>query len=82
MTIPAGSIGNERDIVSVTERWYSSDLKMEVLRKTSDPRYGDTTFTVTNLTRAEPAKSLFEIPADYTVKDASAGAKVITDGIK
>ncbi|MBL8209148.1 MAG: hypothetical protein JNK87_00470, partial [Bryobacterales bacterium] len=36
-TIPAGEIGNDRAIVSTTERWYSPDLQMVIYSKTVDP---------------------------------------------
>lgn len=70
-TIPAGSVGNEQPIVITTETWYSPDLKVLVMSKSSDPRIGETTYKLTNIQRTEPAPSLFQIPADYTVKQPS-----------
>lgn len=70
-TIPAGQIGNEREIKVVTERWYSPELKMELLRKHSDPRFGETTYRVDNLVRAEQPRSLFDVPADYKLDDTN-----------
>jgi hypothetical protein len=67
-TIPAGAIGNEAPIVTVTEEWYSADLQVLVMTKTSDPRSGESTYRLLNISRAEPNQSWFEIPADYTVK--------------
>ncbi|MFZ0636200.1 MAG: hypothetical protein WA755_00430 [Candidatus Acidiferrales bacterium] len=66
-TIPAGEIGNDRAIQIVTEKWYSSDLQMDVLVKRSDPRFGTTTYQLTNISRDEPSASLFQVPPDYTV---------------
>jgi hypothetical protein len=66
-TIPAGELGNEQPIQIVTERWYSPDLQTFVLSKRSDPRSGETITRLANITRAEPAHSLFEVPADYKV---------------
>jgi hypothetical protein len=71
-TIPAGQIGNVKPIVVVTERWYSSELQMVVMTKRSDPRSGDTVFQMTSIARTEPAATLFQVPADYTVAQASA----------
>ncbi len=68
-TIPAGQIGNEQPIVIATETWYSPDLKVLVMSKSDDPRMGETTYTLSNIQRAEPAASLFQVPDDYTVKD-------------
>jgi|HubBroStandDraft_6_1064221.scaffolds.fasta_scaffold00456_21 hypothetical protein len=67
-TIPAGEIGNVKPIVITTERWYSSDLQTNVMTKRTDPRNGETTITqLTNIQRAEPDATLFQVPADYTV---------------
>src|SRR5947208_39907 len=66
-TIPAGQIGNEKAITIVSEHWYSNDLQTVVMSKRSDPRFGDTTYTLTNIQRSAPAASLFAVPSDYTV---------------
>jgi hypothetical protein len=71
ITIPAGEIGNERPIEIVNERWYSPELQLVVMSRLSDPRTGETTYKLTNINRAEPAKSLFEVPAGYTVTDGA-----------
>ena len=68
--IPAGAIGNEQPIKVVSEQWYSPDLQLLVLTKFSDPRSGETTFRLTNVSRAEPDRGLFIVPPDYTVKES------------
>jgi len=73
ITIPAGEIGNERPIEIVSESWYSAELQMVVMTRHSDPRSGETTYRLTNINRSEPAKSLFEVPVDYTVKEGLPG---------
>ncbi len=72
-TIPAGQIGNDKAITIVSEHWYSNDLQMVVMSKRSDPRFGDTTYTLTNIQRQEPTASLFAVPADYTVTQGGPG---------
>jgi len=72
-TIPVGQIGNEKPIVIKSEHWYSNDLQMVVMSKRSDPRFGDTTYTLTNIQRTEPAASLFNVPSDYTVTQGRPG---------
>jgi hypothetical protein len=69
-TIEAGAIGNAQPIHVVSEQWYSEDLKVLVKTRHSDPRTGDTTYRLTNIVLAEPAKTLFEVPADYTLKES------------
>jgi TonB family protein len=71
VTIPAGEIGNDRPIEIVSERWYSNELQTVVMTRHSDPRFGESTYRLTNIDRGEPAKSLFEVPADYTLKSDS-----------
>lgn len=71
-TIPAGEIGNEQPIQIVSERWFSPALQTVVYTKHSDPRFGETTFRLTGINRNEPARTLFEVPADYTIKEGPA----------
>jgi hypothetical protein len=67
-TIPIGQIGNDKPITVVTERWYSADLQVVVKSTRTDPRFGTTTYTLTNIQRQEPAATLFAVPSDYTVR--------------
>jgi len=66
-TLPAGQIGNEKPISIVTEVWTSPDLKTVVYSKRSDPRTGERTFRLTNISRAEPDPSLFTVPGDFKI---------------
>ncbi len=67
--IDAGSMGNDKPIVSVTETWFSSELKMTVLTVTDDGQSGHSTTKLINIVRTEPLAQLFQVPSDYTVKD-------------
>jgi hypothetical protein len=71
VTTPAGQLGNELPIQTISESWYSPKLQTVVLSKQSDPRMGETTFRLTKVELGEPAPSLFEVPADY---------KIVSDG--
>lgn len=68
-TIPASQEGNEKDISIVTETWYSADLQVVVMSKTSDPRFGDSLYQLNGITRTEPDPALFAVPSDYTVME-------------
>jgi hypothetical protein len=70
-TIAAGQIGNANAITVVNEQWYSPDLQLMVKIVRNDPRLGQVTYTLTNLQRTEPAASLFAVPSDYSVKQAT-----------
>jgi hypothetical protein len=67
-TIPAGQIGNEKPILVVHETWFSNDLQMVVRSKRSNPWVGETTYTLTNIQRTEPAAALFAVPSDFAVQ--------------
>jgi hypothetical protein len=71
--IPAGQIGNEKALQVISERWYSADLQIVLKSTRTDPRFGTTTYTVTNLQRTEPAANLFTVPAEYTVQTGGRG---------
>ena len=66
--IPAGQIGNEQPITITSEEWRSPELNLLVLTKHSDPRTGESSYRLQNIIRAEPDRSLFMVPADYTVR--------------
>jgi hypothetical protein len=64
-TIPAGAIGNEKPISIVRETWYAPAISAVVESTTEDPRYGKTTYQLTNVQLSEPSRSLFEPPGDF-----------------
>lgn len=72
-TIPAGRMGNDKVITVVSEQWYSNDLQLVVSSKHSDPRFGDSSYTLANIQRSEPAATLFTVPSDYTVQQGHGG---------
>lgn len=68
MTIPAGTFGNDRDVKVINERWYSDNLQVLVKSSNSDPRFGVTTYELTNIVQAPPDPALFRVPADYAMR--------------
>jgi hypothetical protein len=71
VTIPAGTFGNDRDVKVVNERWYSDDLQVLLRSSNSDPRFGVTTYEVTDMLQGPPDPSLFVMPADYRLEPES-----------
>jgi hypothetical protein len=69
VTIPAGEFDNEQPFEITHETWYSPELQMVVLLKHNDPRFGETVFRLTNITRAEPAPELFSPPQGLRAVD-------------
>ena len=68
-TIPANTIGNAGPITTTRETWTSPDLQIPVYSQSNDPRFGQSTYQLTNIQKAEPPASLFQVPSDYTIKD-------------
>jgi hypothetical protein len=68
--LPAGAIGNQQAITVASEQWFSPDLEILLMTRHSDPRTGETSYTLSNITRGEPAAGLFDVPADYTVQES------------
>jgi hypothetical protein len=66
-TIAVGSVGNEKPIEIIYERWYSKELDLIVYSRHFDPRFGEQTYRLTDINRSEPDRSLFIVPSDYKV---------------
>ena len=56
-----------KPISIVIEVWTSPELKTIIYSKRSDPRMGDQTFRLTNISRTDPDPSLFTVPADFKI---------------
>ncbi len=74
-TIDSGEAGNERAFDVVVDAWYSADLQTVLLRKTTDPRVGETVYKLTNIQRGEPDASLFQIPVGFAIHEDVTAAK-------
>jgi len=70
-TIPAGRIGNAKPINVVSETWYSPQLQVTVYSRYSDPRAGESIYRLGSIRRGAPPADLFQVPADYKVRDRS-----------
>jgi hypothetical protein len=57
-TIPAGAIGNTNAIVITSERWFSNTLELVLENTHTDPRFGTTTYQLSNIGQS-PSTSLF-----------------------
>ena len=68
-TIKAGAVGNDKPLLSTTERWVSAELKTTLLLVTNDSRTPERTRRLVNIQRTEPDPALFQIPPDYQVQD-------------
>lgn len=64
-TIPAGAIGNANAIVITSERWFSNVLEIVLEDTHTDPRFGTTTYQLSNIGQSPPA-SLFTPNPTFT----------------
>jgi hypothetical protein len=64
-TIPAGAIGNTNAIVITSERWYSNALELVLENTHTDPRFGTTTYQLSNIGQS-PSVSLFSPNPSFT----------------
>jgi TonB family protein len=71
-TYATGALGNDRPLTIVTEYWYAAELRINLLTKRTDPRYGVQTVHVTELEREEPDAALFAIGVEYKVVNEAA----------
>ena len=55
-------------IAMVMERWYSEELEADVLRRNTDPRFGETTYKLINVVLGEPSPDLFVVPNGYELR--------------
>ena len=68
-TIPSGAMGNDKPMTNTNERWYSEDLKIELLMKSESPQSGTHVHKLLNIRGGDPDPLLFQVPADYTVTE-------------
>jgi hypothetical protein len=71
--IPAGAIGNAQAITITRISWISTELKLPVQIKSSDPRVGTSDMELTNISTGEPSAALFTVPSGYTVEKGGPG---------
>jgi hypothetical protein len=69
LTIATESQGNTRTILRTVEYWYSPLLGANVQVKRHDPRDGDQTLWLTDVSPTSPDPQTFRIPADFSVVD-------------
>ena len=69
ITTNPSTVGNDREVVSTKEFWYSPKLGINLVVKRFDPLQGTQVFTVSNISELNPDPRLFVVPAAYHVTD-------------
>lgn len=72
------TIGNTNTILHVVEYWYSPQLGIDVKVTRHDPRDGDQTLWLTDISTTAADPSVFQVPADYRIFDRR--ARQVTPG--
>jgi hypothetical protein len=67
--IAVGAYGNQRPFVTEEEIWHSPELDLDVSIVRHDPRSGDQTRDITEISRGEPDPEYFSIPPNYKLLD-------------
>ena len=75
-TFNPGVFGNDSALTVEREYWYSPQLGINLLSKRIDPRFGSQTFTISEITTAEPDVQLFDLPKGFKVVDHRSKASV------
>lgn len=52
-----------------SESWWSPELKRPMLGVSNDPKNGVRSARLTNVVKGEQAAALFQVPADYSIRD-------------
>ena len=68
-TLYMESVGNSRTILRIVDYWYSPELGINVQVKRHDPRDGDQTLWLTDLTQSAPDPATFNLPEGYRMVD-------------
>jgi hypothetical protein len=69
LTINTGAVGNSQPLITTKDYWYSPDLEINLITIRNDPREGTQAVRVVDLSRTEPAASVFQVPANFVVED-------------
>jgi len=64
---------NDKSLATVSEVWYSPELKITMFSKDSDPRTGGRIRRLIHVSRSEPPAALFAPPSDYSVLEETGG---------
>lgn len=69
LTLYAESVGNSKTILRSVDYWYSPKLGVNVQVKRHDPRDGDQTLWLTDVTESAPDPVTFNLPENYKTVD-------------
>ena len=65
----------EYDMLALLVERAGRKLRILLMTRRSDPRFGETVYRLTNIVRSEPSADLFRVPAGFKVEDMRPGVK-------
>jgi hypothetical protein len=80
--VPVGRSGNSAPITKTYEVWTSAEMGLVVRQVWNDPRYGQRTVELKDLSRVDPDAALFRPPPGYAVKDAVESLKELEEKLE
>jgi len=69
MSTRAGAAGNDREMVTTREIWYSEELKTNLAVTRDLPLEGKQVIRLSHISRTEPDGHLWDVPIGFSVKD-------------
>lgn len=69
LTVFSETIGNTKNIIRSVDYWYSPALNVNLKVERHDPRDGDQTLWLTDLTTSAPDAKVFQVPSGYRIVD-------------
>jgi hypothetical protein len=79
-TVPAGAIGNSKDILIEHEEWVSNDLGLILADSDTSPLTGTRTSEIVSLHQTAPPTALFQLPDGYTIKNFQMPGSLLAGG--
>ncbi len=67
VTLPAGTIGNSKDLVYTRDVWFSKNMQMNMSESDSSPFDGPRSAEITTFKQEAPPDTLFQPPADLPI---------------
>jgi hypothetical protein len=68
-TMAAGTMGNDKPITISSERWFSPDLKMDLVNTSENPESGKHVRKLVNIHTGDPDPLLLQVPAEFSVTE-------------
>ena len=73
--VPASLSGTGKEITITDDYWLSDELDVYLIVRHNDPRTGEQTVGIVDISRSEPDPATFQVPAKYKIVDETPAAQ-------